>query len=80
MIVRDEDGCLDPGFLELGDLGRVRHVRGVVQLHPGAVGFFELVDDAGSGDHQIEVELARQALLDDFEMEKSQETAAEAEA
>ena len=38
------------------------------------------VDDAGRGGDEIEIELARQPLLDDFEVQEPKEAAAEAEA
>ena len=40
----------------------------------------DLVDHRGGGGDQVEIELAGEALLDDFEMQQAQEAAAEAEA
>ncbi len=57
-------------------------VGGVVDLlnctgRPSEVHF---VDDAGRGGDEVEVVFARQALLDDLEVEEAEEAAAEAEA
>ena len=41
---------------------------------------FELVDHRRRGGDEVEVELAREAFLDDFQMEQAKETAAETEA
>ena len=38
------------------------------------------VDDAWRGGDEVEIELAREALLDDFEVQEPKEAAAEAEA
>ena len=62
------------------DLGRVRHVGGVVQFQLAAVGPVDAVDDRGRGQHEVEVELAREALLDDLEVKEAEKAAAEAEA
>ena len=56
-----------------------------MQLHLARVfGFaaaeLQFIDHAGRGGDQVEVELAGQAFLDDFQMEEAKETAAEAEA
>ena len=45
-----------------------------------AVGQGDAVDHAGRGGDQVEVELARQPLLDDLQVQQAQEPAAEAEA
>ena len=45
-----------------------------------AVGQRDLVDHRRRGGDQVEVELALQPLLDDFEMQQAEEAAAEAEA
>ncbi len=62
------------------DPHRVRHVGRVVQVEHSAVPLMHPVDDRGRGRDQIEVELARQPLLDDFEVQQAEEPAAEAEA
>ena len=46
----------------------------------GAVGEGDLVADAGCGGDEVEIVLALEALLDDFEVEEAEEAAAEAEA
>ena len=45
-----------------------------------AVGEGDLVTHAGRGGDEVEVVLALEALLNDFEMEQAEEAAAEAEA
>ena len=45
-----------------------------------AVGLGDLVAHAGRGGDEVEVELALQALLNDFHVEQAEEAAAEAEA
>ena len=54
--------------------------RRVVDLDDGAVGEVDLVADAGRGGDEVEVELALQALLNDFHVQQAEEAAAEAEA
>ena len=80
MLVRHQDRRLDPGLLDVVDLGRIGHVGGIVQLQHLAVGQVHPVDHRGRGQHQVEVELARQPLLDDLEVQQPQKAAAEAEA
>ena len=46
----------------------------------GAVAQLHLVDDAGGGGDEVEVELALQPLLDDLEVEQAEEPAAKTEA
>ena len=46
----------------------------------GAIGQGDLVTDAGSGGDEVEVVLALEALLNDLEMQQTEEAAAEAEA
>ena len=59
---------------------QVRHVGRIVQFDLLAVGQLDLVDDRRRGRDQVEVELARQPLLDDLQMQEAEEAAAEAEA
>ena len=63
------------------DLRGFGHVGRVVQLlrWPPLV-VWMLVDDAGGGGDQVEVELAAEAFLDDLEVEEAEEAAAVAEA
>ena len=53
-------------------------IRGVVNGKYFAVGFMNLVHNRGRSGDQIKIELALQAFLDNFHMEKAQEAAAEA--
>ena len=61
VFVGGQDGGLDPGLGDGGDLHRVGHVGRVVQLDLRAVGQGDLVDHAGRGRDQVEVELAARA-------------------
>jgi hypothetical protein len=61
------------------DIGRIRHVGGVVQFHHAAVGLEDFIDDARRGGDEIEVEFALQPFLDDLQVQQAQEPAAEAE-
>ena len=58
----------------------VRHVGRVVQVDRRAVAHVQLVDHRRRRRDEVEVELAAQALLDDFEVEQAEEATAEAEA
>ena len=80
IVVRGEDRRLDPGLQDGLDVHRVGHVGGVVEFDLRAVAHLDLVDHRGGGRDQVEVELAAQALLDDFQVQQAQESAAEAEA
>ena len=70
----------DVGLFDLVDALAVGHLGGVVDLEDLALDGRDAVNDRGRGDDQAQVELALQALLDDFHVEQSQEAAAEAEA
>ena len=53
-----EDGGADPRLLDVVDAHHVGHIGRVVELHDRAIGEVELVDHAGCGGDQVEVELA----------------------
>src|SRR5262249_37091761 len=80
IFVGREDGGLDPRLVDFGDLYNVRHVGRVVQEDGRAVRHVDLVDHRRGGGDEVEVELAAEALLDDFEVEQAKEATAEAEA
>ncbi len=80
VVVGGDDGHLHVGLLGVLNGAGVRVVVGVVHPHHGAVGFVDVVDDAGQGGHQVQVELPLQPLLDDLHVEHAQKAAAEAEA
>ena len=80
IVVGGQDGGADPRLLDGRDLDHVGHVGRVVQFLHRAVGEQQPVDDAGRGGDQVEVELALQPLLDDFQMQQAKEAAAIAEA
>jgi hypothetical protein len=62
------------------DPGRVGIVGRVVQLLDLAAGLMDPVDDRGGGDDEVEVELALEPLLHDFQVQEAQKAAAEAQA
>ena len=64
----------------LGDLLRLGHVGGVVQLLHGAVGEMHAIDDGGRRGDQVDVEFALEPLADDLKMQKPEKAATEAEA
>ncbi|OQA43229.1 MAG: hypothetical protein BWY52_01948 [Chloroflexi bacterium ADurb.Bin325] len=68
---------LHPRLADLRDHGRVGQLDRAVDHHLAAVGQGHLVLDARRGEHQIQVVLALQPLLDDLHVEQAQEAAAE---
>jgi len=62
------------------DVVGVRHVHRIVDLVFFAVRRLYFVDDRRRGRDQVEIEFARQPLLDDLEVQEAEEAAAEAEA
>ena len=80
ILVGRQDGRADPRLVDLLDLHQVRHVDRIVDFDLLAVGQLHLVDDRRRGRDEVEVELALQPLLDDFEVQQAEEAAAEAEA
>ena len=77
---RGDDAGLDKGLLGVLDLSGVRVVQGCIDLHHGAVGLVDVVDDVGCRGDEIEVVLPFETLHDDLHVEQAQEAAAEAEA
>ena len=80
ILVRRQDRRLDPRLLDFQDLHRVGHVDRIVNLDLAAVAQLHLVDHRRRGRDQVEIELALQPLLDDFQVQQAEEAAAEAEA
>ena len=80
IVLGTDDGHLDIRLLGVLDGAGVGVVVGVVHLHHGAIGFVDVVDDAGQRGHQVQVELPLQTLLDDLHVEHTQKAAPEAEA
>ena len=79
ILVRREDGRLDPRLGDAFDPHGIWHVGGVVQLDLVTVGQRDFIDHARGRRDQVEIELPAQALLNDLKVEKAQEPAAEAE-
>ena len=79
IFVRREDRGLDPWFLHFFNMVRLRHVDRIVDLELLAGGELDLVDDRRRGRDQIEIELARQPLLDDLQVQQSEKAATETE-
>ena len=71
---------IDHWLFDMIDLGRIRKVRRVRQLHHRAVGLIYMVDNGWCRRHQVEVILSLQTLLYDIEVQKAEEAAAETEA
>ncbi len=68
------DGLFDAvDVLGRGELGRVLHAQ------HRAVGFVDVVDDAGGGGDEVEIELPLQPLLDDLHVEEAEKPAAKPE-
>ena len=67
---------MNPGLGDAADAGGVGHVRRVVEGELPAVGQRHAVDHARRRRHEVEVELALQPLLHDFEMEEAEKAAA----
>ena len=81
VVVRHHDRRLDPRLLDVVDHAAGSGMSaGLCSSSIVAVGRWTLVDDRGRGRDQVEVELARQPLLDDLEVQQAEEAAAEAEA
>src|SRR5213080_1739303 len=80
IFVRSHDSGADPRLFGLLDPHRIRHIDGIVDLELGPVGQRDLIDHRGCGRDQLEVELAREPLLDDLQVQQPEESAAEAEA
>src|SRR4026209_853118 len=80
MLVRDEDGRLDPRLPDLCDPLPLGPVCRIVELLDCAVGEIDAIDDAWRRRDQVDVEFALEPLADDLEMEEAEKTAAEAKA
>jgi hypothetical protein len=79
IFVGREDGCLNPRLVDVENSHHVGHVRRVVEVDRRAIAHVQFVDDRRGGGDQVEVELAAETLLDDFEVEQAEEATAEAE-
>ena len=62
------------------DFGHLGQAAGVVHLDHLAIGLKALERDVGHRGDDVHIELAVEAFLHDFHMQKAQEAAAEAEA
>ena len=65
------------GLFSGTNFGGIGVIGGVINSHHSSVGFFNMIDDAGSRGDQIQVIFAFQPFLDDFHMQKPQEAAPE---
>ncbi len=79
ILARDHGG-VDDGLFDLLDVGGIRELGRVVDLDDLVTRGGDAVAHAGRGGDQIDVELALQALLHDFQMQQSEKAAAETEA
>jgi len=71
------DLCLHHRLLHVVDLRRIGKIGGVGQVDHISVGLIDFVDYTGGSGHQIQVVLPLQPLLDDLQVQKPQESAAE---
>ena len=72
--------AVDDRLFDFGDVAGRRKFRRVVDFDHFAVGGGDAIAHAGRGGDQIDVELALQALLHDFQVQQAEEAAAETEA
>ena len=79
MLVRHQNRRFDPRLFDVIDFHNVRHIGRIVHLNNFAVVHVQLVNDARRRRDQIEIEFARQAFGDDFEMKQAEEPATEPE-
>ena len=75
-----EDRGEDDGLFDLFDFAGIEPARRIVDFDHRAVGFIDLVADAGSGGDEVEIEFALETLLNDLHVEQAEEAAAESEA
>ena len=80
VLARQEQGDGEEGLLDEVDLGRRRHLGGVVHVDGRPVGQVGDVLDARGGGDERQVELPLQALADDLHVQEAEEPAAETEA
>src|SRR5262249_7690504 len=80
IFVGGEDRSFNPWLLHFLDMIWLRHVDGIVDFELSGVGGVYFLDQRGRGRDQIEIEFARQPLLNNFEMQQSEKSAAETEA
>jgi hypothetical protein len=78
-FARDHHG-VDDGLFDLFDLGGVGELGGVIDLEHFAGRGGDAIAHARRGGDQVDIELALQALLHDFQVQQAEESAAEAEA
>ena len=69
VVLRRDDLRVDEGLLHPRDLLHAGQVGGVVDGQLFAVGLDDVVDHAGGGGDQVQVELALQPLLDDLHVQ-----------
>ena len=74
-----QDCRIHDGFADFGDLP-LGEFRGVIDLDLGSVFCNDLVDDVGCGCDQVQFEFALEAFADNFQVQQSEESTAEAEA
>src|SRR5690606_35638507 len=79
VIVRHHDGSPDIRLLDVIDLLLGGHVGGIVDLLHFPVGQVYLVNHAGRGGDQRNVEFPLDSLLDDLHVQQAQKTAAKTE-
>ena len=71
IIVGDQDGRFDPGFVDVIDLDDFRHIGRIVHLDHRAVVHMQMIDDARRRRDEIEIEFPFEPLGDDLEMQEA---------
>ena len=79
-VARRDDARLEDWFGDRVVGARLRHLQRVVELLHRAILHRHLVDNAGGGGDDVEIELTAQTLLHDLHVEQTEEATAEAEA
>ena len=76
---RHHDLCLHHRLFHIIDLRRIRHISRVGQVDHLSVRLMDLIDNARRRCDKVEIVLSLQSLLDDLQMEESEESTAEPE-
>ena len=69
ILFASDHGGINDGLFDLLDLGRIRELGRVINLEHLVSSGSNAVAHAGSGGDEVDVELAFQALLHDFQMQ-----------
>src|SRR5215469_9842295 len=73
------DGRVNDRLFDLLNLGWVRKFRRIIDLEHSPVDRRDLISETGRGGDEVDLKFALEALLHDFKVQQSQESAAKAE-